>query len=85
MKKSPVAIFIYALVVLAFVEMGFGSFRIGALLIAAALGVVLVQRIRARDSESDFFANRALWIDVTTLSFLLISLTILAVVVPSPQ
>jgi hypothetical protein len=85
MFRSRVATFVYAVVAVAFVEMGFGSFRAGALLIAGALAVVLVQRVWLSDNSSVFFASRARWIDVVTVSFLLISLTILAVVVPSPQ
>jgi hypothetical protein len=85
MYRSRIATAIYAVVAAAFVEMGFGSFRAGALLIAGALALVLVQRVRSGKNALGFFASRARWIDVVTVSFLLISLTILAVVVPSPQ
>ena len=85
MKLNRLTIAIYCVLAVAFVEMGFGSFRAGAGLVALALALVLLERTRRGASREGFFANRARWLDIVTLVFLLISLTILAIVVPSPQ
>ncbi|MEY4348366.1 MAG: hypothetical protein RIS43_785 [Actinomycetota bacterium] len=76
---------IFTLLGLSLVQMAFGSFRYGAGFVAAALAFVLVDRIRKPADDAQVFAVRSRGFDIAVMSFLLISLTILAIVVPTPQ
>ncbi|MEY4322752.1 MAG: hypothetical protein RL410_533 [Actinomycetota bacterium] len=76
---------IFALLGLSLFEMAFGSFRYGAGSVAAAMGYVLFDRIRKPAQDPQVFAVRNRGLDILMMSFLFISLTILAIVVPTPQ
>ena len=76
---------IFSLLGLSLFEMAFGSFRYGAGFVAAAMGFVLFDRIRRPANDPLVFAVRGRGFDIFMMSFLFISLTILAIVVPTPQ
>ncbi|MEY2635513.1 MAG: hypothetical protein RIS75_1453 [Actinomycetota bacterium] len=68
-----------------FLFLFFGSFRFAALYIAAGLAGVLIWRITSTADTHAWFSVRRRWIDITTLSFFLIFVTIFALWVPSPR
>ena len=63
----------------------FGNFRVAALYIDAGLIGVLIWRIISAPETHAWFNVRKRWIDLITLSFFIIFVTIFALWVPSPR
>lgn len=68
-----------------FLFLGFGNFRFAALYIDAGLAAVLIWRMVSKTDTHAWFSVRRRWIDITTLSFFFIFVTIFALWVPSPR
>jgi hypothetical protein len=72
---------IYSIMATSLVVMVLGYFRQGALGVCTALVLALASRARG----DSYFASRSKSLDLFFLGFFTIALTVLAVIVPSPQ
>jgi len=68
-----------------FALLGFGNFRVAALYIDLGLVGVLIWRIFSESETHAWFNVRKRWIDIATLSFFIIFVTLFALWVPSPR